>query len=91
MVSIKMTANQSGPEQEAPFSKINPLARFGKPQDIAAGVLFFASSMAAYVTGQQLVVDSGLSLWVLAPGPSPKSYVVRRSPRSLQRRFHFHP
>jgi len=62
MVPTKMTANQSGPEQEAQFSKMNPIPRFGKPQDIAGGVLFFASPMAAYVTGQQLVVDGGLSL-----------------------------
>ena len=62
MVPTKMTANQSGPEQEAQFSKMNPISRFGKPQDIAGGVLFFASPMAAYVTGQQLVVDGGLSL-----------------------------
>ena len=62
MVPTKMTANQSGPEQEAQFSKMNPIARFGKPQDIAGGVLFFASPMAAYVTGQQLVIDGGLSL-----------------------------
>ena len=62
MVPTKMTANQSGPEQEAQFSKMNPIQRFGKPQDIAGGVLFFASPLAAYVTGQQLVVDGGLTL-----------------------------
>ena len=62
MVPTKMTANQSGPEQETQFSKINPIPRFGKPQDIAGGVLFFASPLAAYITGQQLVVDGGLSL-----------------------------
>ena len=62
MVPTKMTANQSGPEQEAQFNKVNPIPRFGTPQDIAGGVLFFASPMAAYVTGQQLVVDGGLSL-----------------------------
>jgi len=62
MVPTKMTANQSGPEQEAQFSTMNPIPRFGKPQDIAGGVLFFASPLAAYVTGQQLVVDGGLTL-----------------------------
>jgi 3-oxoacyl-[acyl-carrier protein] reductase len=62
MVPTKMTANQSGPEQEAQFSKMNPIQRFGKPQDIAGCVLFFASPLAAYVTGQQLIVDGGLTL-----------------------------
>ena len=60
MVPTKMTANQSSPEHEAQFGQTNPIARFGTPQDIAGGVLFLASPMAAYVTGQQLVIDGGL-------------------------------
>ena len=62
MVPTKLTANQSSPEQEEQFNKSNPLGRFGTPRDIAGGVLFLASPMAAYVTGQQLVIDGGLSL-----------------------------
>jgi 3-oxoacyl-[acyl-carrier protein] reductase len=62
MVPTKLTANQSSPEQEEQFAKANPLGRFGTPQDIAGGVLFLASPMAAYVTGQQLVIDGGLTL-----------------------------
>jgi len=62
MVPTKLTANQSSPEQEAEFSKSNPLGRFGTPQDIAGGVLFLSSPLAAYVTGQQLVIDGGLTL-----------------------------
>jgi 3-oxoacyl-[acyl-carrier protein] reductase len=57
-----MTANQSSPEHEVQFSQTNPIGRFGTPQDIAGGVLFLASPMAAYVTGQQLVIDGGLTL-----------------------------
>ncbi len=37
-----------------------PLGTPGKPEDIAAAVAFLASSDAAYVTGQVLVVDGGL-------------------------------
>jgi 3-oxoacyl-[acyl-carrier protein] reductase len=62
MIPTKMTVNQSGPDQAAQFSKTNPIPRFGRPQDIAGGVLFLASPLAAYVTGQQLVVDGGLTL-----------------------------
>ena len=36
-----------------------PLGRFGRPEDIAQVVLFFASPAAAYVTGQAIDVDGG--------------------------------
>ena len=39
-----------------------PLARFGTTEDVAASVAFLASDDAAYITGQVLGVDGGLSL-----------------------------
>lgn len=42
-------------------AELVPLARMGDPSDIAAALLFFASDMAAWVTGQALVVDGGMS------------------------------
>jgi 3-oxoacyl-[acyl-carrier protein] reductase len=38
------------------------LGRAGTPEDMAAAVAFFASDDAAYVTGQVLAVDGGLSI-----------------------------
>lgn len=38
-----------------------PAKRLGTPQDVAAAVLFLASPAAAYVTGQVLVVDGGMT------------------------------
>jgi len=37
-----------------------PLARFGRPQDVAAVCLFLASEESAYITGQTIVVDGGM-------------------------------
>jgi len=40
--------------------KTIPLARFGKPDDIAEAVLFLAGPAAGYITGQVLAVDGGM-------------------------------
>lgn len=39
-----------------------PMARAGKPEEIAAAVAFFASEEAGYVTGQVLCVDGGMAV-----------------------------
>jgi 3-oxoacyl-[acyl-carrier protein] reductase len=39
-----------------------PLGRFGEPADVAKLVLFLASDMAEYITGQAIPVDGGLSV-----------------------------
>ena len=39
-----------------------PLGRGGQPQDIARVVSFLASEEAAYITGQEIVVDGGWEL-----------------------------
>ena len=38
-----------------------PLARFGKPEDVAAAAVFLCSDEAAFITGQTLKVNGGLS------------------------------
>ncbi|KAF9887910.1 hypothetical protein FE257_009432 [Aspergillus nanangensis] len=40
-----------------------PLGRLGRPEDIAGGVVFFASELSKYVSGEQLLIDGGASVY----------------------------
>jgi 2-hydroxycyclohexanecarboxyl-CoA dehydrogenase len=48
------------PEQIERREKANPMGRLGRPEDVAAVVVFFASPGAGYVTGQVLSVNGGI-------------------------------
>lgn len=60
-IETDMTAHLS-PEMREHVMKNAPLQRLGSSDDVAAAVLFLASPEAAYITGQTLTVDGGLTL-----------------------------
>jgi NAD(P)-dependent dehydrogenase (short-subunit alcohol dehydrogenase family) len=43
----------------AEWMELEPIGRFGRPDDIAYGALYLASDESAYVTGTELVIDGG--------------------------------
>jgi 3-oxoacyl-[acyl-carrier protein] reductase len=58
-INTKMTEFLKDDAREALVSMI-PLRRLGEAEDVANAVLFFASPLASYITGQVLPVDGGM-------------------------------
>lgn len=65
IIETAMTKGLLGDKKtkQAMLAKI-PLARTGKPIDIAGPTVFLASDAASYITGEELVVDGGW-IWAL--------------------------
>lgn len=60
-IATPMTDVLNEKQKEVILSKI-PAGRMGRPEDIAAAVLFLASEEAGYVTGQTLHVNGGMAM-----------------------------
>ena len=64
MIRTAMTAPwfEFMPDQVERFEKGTPVGRIGEPEDVADVVVFLCSDLARFVTGQNIVVDGGLTL-----------------------------
>ena len=54
---------QHDPEFNRLYSERVPLQRMAQPEEIVNAVLFLLSPLSSYMTGQNLLVDGGLSIW----------------------------
>jgi 3-oxoacyl-[acyl-carrier protein] reductase len=62
---VKTKLTQRSWEDEKVYKESSariPLKRWGEPEEMGNTVLFLASPMASYVTGQMLLVDGGITL-----------------------------
>lgn len=55
-------ARWEDPEFENMVARRTPLARWGKPEDIAKAVAFLLSDDSSFITGETLVADGGITL-----------------------------
>jgi NAD(P)-dependent dehydrogenase (short-subunit alcohol dehydrogenase family) len=61
-IDTPLNANAYTPEVRRTYEERIPLGRIGSAEEIADVVLFLASDAARYLTGQELVIDGGLTI-----------------------------
>ena len=52
---------KNNPKAKKELSKLIPLKRIGKPEDIAHAILFLLSDEGNYITGTEIIVDGGIT------------------------------
>jgi len=62
MIATPAMGNLGDGQVNADIASRVPLGRLGAAEDIAGAMLFLASDLAAYITGQTIVVDGGSTL-----------------------------
>jgi NAD(P)-dependent dehydrogenase (short-subunit alcohol dehydrogenase family) len=60
-IDTEMTDRMLSPAERQELTAAIPMARLGRPEEIASVVLFLASEANTYVTGQQVIADGGFT------------------------------
>jgi len=60
-IQTRFADEEMDPDYHRWVVETTPLARFGRPEDVAGAIAYLASDDAAFVTGQTLKVNGGLS------------------------------
>ena len=56
-----LASGEAGEQRKKMISTAIPLGRLGRPDEIAAAVVFLASDDASYITGTELFIDGGFA------------------------------
>lgn len=67
------------PVVKAKREGVVPVRRIGETKDIADAICYLASDRASYVSGQEIIVDGGWSVGMLAMVPRPGFDVAKKS------------
>ena len=59
IVTPMTETGRSNPENYSRMLSKIPMNRYGRPEEVALGVLYLASDEASFVTGSELVIDGG--------------------------------
>ncbi|MBQ7578687.1 MAG: SDR family oxidoreductase [Synergistaceae bacterium] len=64
MIETNLLRNNKSltPEILQEDAKKYPLKRYGKPEEVAAGIIYLLSGASSYVTGTDLIIDGGISI-----------------------------